>query len=180
MEDVGNIVYESPSRVQRWQGDVYPHGSFGPTKLPAGPPYWMVMNRTCHMIENTGRPLKLDHLVYCAVFPLEQTFAQGPGAPSLKNQITNLVKSRTEYLGFLPESETFSVPYPLAVNFNLVFTVPINVCPPASSKLLQLASPFCEQLMQRFSRWFYTVGIDDEAMRSKEYINALVSRYGGG
>lgn len=80
----------------RWQGDVFPASSFSESSFPykGSVPYWMVINRTCHMYEGSGRVIKLQHLNFAAVYKLcdaIESFA------SIKNQVSSIYNKR-----FLP------------------------------------------------------------------------------
>lgn len=176
VEDVGDKVYDSPRHEHRWQGDLYAREDFGDDRLPGNVDHWMLMNRTCHLIEGNGRSVKLPFLVFCAVFPLETALAQARGN-SVKHRLTNIIKGKEEFLAFLPESPKYGLSTPFVVNFNMVWSVKLDNCPTASQKVIQLSHPFCEQIMQRFSRWFYTVGVDDEDYRTDKYIEELTDRY---
>jgi hypothetical protein len=163
--------------VSRWQGDIYPANSFAPGALPSTEsniPYWMLVNRTCLLVEAGGRKCKLGHLTFCAVVPLSKFV--GPSPKSLKNAITNLVAQKDEFACFLPALPTCGVLVPLAANFSLIWTVPIANAPTAKAKVLQLSSPFSEHVFQRFSRWFYTVGYDDSGHRDDRHIQSLIKQ----
>lgn len=155
----------------RFQGDVYSGVNFTKTPTPLVP-YWMLLNRTCHLVESSNRQVKLPYLVFCAVVPLT-TFISGKGQ-SIKNQITNLVNNKNEGQALLPADQEMEIAEPLVVDFNMIYSIKLDECPSASKKILQLSSPFGEHLVQRFSRWFYTVGYDDSELKSQEYIGSLI------
>lgn len=170
-----NEFYAQIDVDNRWQGDVYPKNSFATEILPTQDvPYWMLVNRTCHLYEGGGRLPKLPSLSYVAAYPLESFLVTSRGAPNLKNQISAIVRERQENAQFLPAYETQNIRKPLVANFNLVHTFKIEHCPRAAQKVLQLASPFCEHVFQRFARFYYTVGFDDARVKSDEYIAMLV------
>jgi hypothetical protein len=172
---VRHSCYASPDRVSRWQGDLYASNKFADAALPQSAskiPYWMLANRSCQLIEDNGRTIKLSHLVFCAVVPLT-TFVAGQ-EKSLKNCIANLVSGKDEFAAFLPDSQQFGLENPLIAHFNLVWAVPLEQTPKASEKMAQLSSPFAEHVFQRFTRWYYTVGYDDGVYRSAENIDRLV------
>jgi hypothetical protein len=167
--------YAVRDEVSRWQGDIYAASSFPEGVLPAGAdkiPYWMLANRTCQLVEGNGRSVKLPHLVYCAVITL-RTYVSGPGATP-KNRISNVVNGKDDLAGFLPPSEEYGIREPLVVNFNLVWSASVASTPNAAHKVAQLSSPFAEHVFQRFSRWFYTVGYDDEQFKTKTYVEELL------
>ena len=53
--------------------------------------------------------------------------------------------------------------------FNLIVTLPLQDGPEANQKILQLNSPFSEYVFQKFSRFFYSVGFNDENIKTAEY-----------
>jgi len=169
--------YSSIDDSHRWQGDVYPKSKFDQNKLPnPSIPYWMLVNRTCHLYEGGDRKPKLQYLNYAAVYPLKEFLDYGDKAPIIKNQISSLIK-RNESVLFLPSCPDQNIETPLIVNFNLLYTFKIEGTPHAREKILQLSSPFCEHAFQKFSRYFYTVGYDDTALKSKSYIEELAAQY---
>lgn len=171
-----NECYAEIDREQRRQGDIFPGAAFSPRTLPSmDVPYWMLINRTCHLYEDRERKLKLSHLNYAAVYPLHNFVVNGPSAPKLKKQISSIIKNN-EGVIFLPAWKDGQIETPLVANFNLLFTVPADGAPAASAKKLQLASPFCEHAFQKFSRYFYTVGYDDSHFRSDTYIESLADQ----
>jgi hypothetical protein len=168
--------YRTSDRVSRWQGDVYEAGNFVPGSLPATAakiPYWMLVNRSCHLVEEGGRTVKLPYLTYCAVVRLSSFIGQD--AKSVKNAIANLVNQKDDKACFLPASTEFGLTGALVANFSLVWTTPLEATPRARDKILQLSSPFSEHVFQRFSRWFYTVGYEDTVHRDNRYVQALVA-----
>lgn len=133
----------------------------------------MLLNRTCHLVENVdGRSIKIPSLVFCLVLPLRQFIETGKNQ---RNHISNLIHNKTEFAGFLPESEEHGIPEPLVVNFNQVWTFNLIDCPEANRKVAQLSSPFVEHMIQRFSRWFYTIGYDDSPFRSEKYLSSIIT-----
>lgn len=165
--------YAKLDTSNRWQGDVYPVSSFSTDSLPyKGVPYWMVINRTCHMYEGNGRVIKLPHLNFAAVYRLRDAIDL---SKDVKNQLSHIVNGKSDNIALLPENTNhYEVSEPLIVNFNILNTLPIEKCPPAIEKCIQLSSPFCEHVFQKLSRYFYTVGFDDENLKSKEYVEALI------
>lgn len=166
--------YAKIDTVNRWQGDVYPRDAFPRGLLPTQDvPYWMLLNRTCQIYEGHGRTLKLSHLNYVAVYLLESFLSFERGRQNLKNQVVDIVK-RNEQVVFLPADQKIGIAKPLVANLNLIYTFPADRLPRAAEKVIQLASPFCEHVFQKLSRFFYTVGFDDEHIKSDDYINKLV------
>ena len=166
--------YAKIDTVNRWQGDVYPRGAFPQGQLPTQDvPYWMLLNRTCQLYEGTGRTLKLRFLNYVAVYSLETFLLLNRGQDSLKKQITYIVK-QNEQVVFLPADSKIGIPKPLVANLNLIYTFSADRMPRAAEKVIQLASPFCEHVFQKLSRFFYTVGFDDEHIKSDKYVSKLV------
>jgi hypothetical protein len=167
--------YVKPKIEHRWQGDIYSWQDFA--SVPTSHvPYWMLLNRTCHLVEDgaTNRTVKLPYLVYCTAVPIS-TFIEASGSSaSLKNQVGNLVNSKNEGNAFLPACPDMGINEPLVVDFNMVYSFQLAHCPKADRKVIQLSSPFAEHLIQRFSRWFYTVGYDDSEIKSAVYIDSLV------
>lgn len=171
--------YSSIDGSHRWQGDVYPKTGFVVAKLPSpNVPYWMLVNRTCHLYEGGGRKPKLHYLNFAAVYPLQEFLVYGKDAKNIKNQITSII-SANEGVLFLPECPEFGIEVPLVVNFNLLYTFQIDDAPKSAEKILQLSSPFSEHAFQKFSRYFYTVGYKDDALKDKAYIAGLVEKYSG-
>lgn len=157
----------------RSQGDVYPASAFSGDAFPIKEiGYWGIINRTCHLYESTARQIKLPFLTYAAVYPLHDVVNKDR---NIKEQVSNIVHGKVENLLLLPaNSEQYSVGEPLVFNFNLLFTLPVAKCPPAADKCIQLSSPFCEHAFQKLARYFYTVGYDDEQIKSSENVAALV------
>ena len=166
--------YTKIDTKHRWQGDVFPKNAFPQGLLPTQDvPYWMLLNRTCQLYEGAGRTLKLPFLNYVAVYSLESFLSLNRDGKSLKNQISEIVR-RSEQVIFLPADPSIGIANPLVANLNLIYTFPANHTPSAAKKTIQLSSPFCEHVFQKFSRFFYTVGFDDEHIKSDEYINKLI------
>ena len=166
--------YAKIDTVNRWQGDVYPRDAFPQGLLPTQDvPYWMLLNRTCQLYEGAGRTLKLPYLNYVAVSTLESFLSFKHDSKNLRNQIIEIVR-RNEQVVFLPADPKVGIPRPLVANLNLIYTFPADRVPRAAEKIVQLASPFCEHVFQKISRFFYTVGFDDERIKSDEYVDKLV------
>lgn len=168
------VAYSPECFLHRCQGDVYSRSSFPNGGPDPAVPYWMVMNRTCHLYEGNARTVKLPHLVFCVVFDLTTLIKEG--RQKTRNQVSALVTGKSDEYGFLPECPDAGIDLPLVVSFNLIRSVSIEKCPAGTDKILQLRSPFCEQVMQRFTRWFYTVSVNDEPYRSREYIDWLTEQ----
>lgn len=172
--------YSAIDSQNRWQGDVYPCDTFASGALPsADVPYWMLLNRTCHLYAVGTRSIKLPFLNFAAVYPLHQyvTYEKKVGGnpvASLKNQVSDLVNGKRENAIYLPQDQNRSINEPLWVNFNLVFTVRETSCPQATRKILQLSSPFSEHVFQKYARFFYTVGYDDDHLKADLHVNDLV------
>ncbi len=167
--------YRNRDHENLWQGDIFNHLSFpADSTLPTDQiEYWMLMNRTCQMYANgAGRAGKLTHLNYMGVLPLSNYLSFGKKEKSLKNQIKWLINGDTNVI-FLPESPAFGVNQPLIGIFNLIATVSSEKSPRPSQKTLQLSSPFSEHVFQKLSRFFYTVGFDDEELKNDDYYNRL-------
>jgi len=182
---VGNELPTKPEAISEcytkldvsnwWQGDIYPSNAFAHnTLLAAEVPYWMLLNRTCQLYFGEGRSPKLPCLNYAAVYPLHQAI-KFSGDAKIKNIISALVNGKAEGFVFLPANQYYIINTPLVVNFNLIHTLPIKSCPEARDKCIQLASPFCEHIFQKFSRYFYTVGYDDKRFKSDSYISELIN-----
>lgn len=166
--------YAKIDTVNRWQGDVYPRGAFPQGQLPTQDvPYWMLLNRTCQLYEGAGRTPKLPYLNYVAVYTLESFLSFNRDSRSLRNQILETVR-RNEQVIFLPADPKVRISRPLVANLNLIYTFSADRMPRAAEKVIQLASPFCEHVFQKLSRFFYTVGFDDAHIKSDEYVSKLV------
>jgi len=154
------------------QGDVYSKNNFTQTRLPTTDiPYWMLVNNTCHLYRGEGRDIKYPYLNFVAVDPLVNYVRhQGKNA---ENAIKWLVNDKIDNLLYLPAHPEGGIETPLVADFNRIFAFPLSDSPQSSDKLLQLSSPFCEHALQRFSRFFYTVGYDDSEIKSNEYIRAV-------
>ena len=168
-----NECYAKIDTNNYWQGDVYSSENFNRDALPNPTiPYWMLVNRTCHLYKGDGREIKLPFLNFIAVQPACD-YARSVNT-NLKNAITDLVKSKLEGFLFLPAHPDQDVIGHLVANFNLIYTFSLDNVPDASDKLRQLSSPYCEHVFQRFSRYFYTVGYDDKNIKSNDFIEAIV------
>lgn len=160
-----------------WQGDVYPSSVFPLNSFPNDAvPYWMLINRTCHLYSGGGRDTKIPFLNYVAVYLLKDHLNSLP-KESMKNGITNMIHGKSEGFVFLPSNDEYPIISPLVINFNILYTLPFNKCPKPVNKCIQLSSPFCEHVFQKFSRYFYTVGYDDAHHRNKDYINKLLQQF---
>jgi len=63
--------YAEPDVENHWQGDVYSKDSFNSALLPnQNVPYWMLVNRTCHLYQGKGRDMKIPNLTFIVVTPL--------------------------------------------------------------------------------------------------------------
>ncbi len=164
--------YAEIDTENRWQGDIYSKENFNVESLPNTTiPYWMLVNRTCHLYKGEGRDIKLSYLNFIAVQPVCD-YAKSTNK-NLKKIIAELMKSKLEGFMFLPAYPENDFHTHLVANFNLVHTFSVVNTPDASEKLLQLSSPYCEHVFQRFSRFFYTVGYDDQAIRDPDFIGAV-------
>jgi len=168
-----NECYADIDTNNRWQGDIYPKESFIEDSLPNPKiPYWMLVNRTCHLYEGEGRQVKYPYLNFIAVLPVcEYAKMQNK---QLKKAIPELVGSKLEGFLFLPSLSDDDATGHLVANFNLVHTFSLANSPKASDKLRQLSSPYCEYAFQRFSRFFYTVGYDDATIKNGVIAQAIV------
>ena len=173
-----NAFYREVADEHRWQGDIFSANTLGSvTEQFGGVPYWMVMNRTCHMVEGQGRSPKLPYLVFCPVVPLEAQIVRdkvnGNEPPKLYNQVGNIINGKSESLAFLPGSLEHGLTEHHVVDFSAPVTVDIDECALATEKLVQLSSPFSEHLSQRFSRFYSTFGYDDSTIKDKAYIESV-------
>lgn len=161
-----------------WQGDLYPLTVFPINSFPNDSiPYWMLINRTCHLYSGGSRKTKIPFLNYAAVYPLKAHVGELTNKGGIKNGISDLIQGKLEGFVFLPANDKHLIASPLVINFNILYTLPTDKCPQPSTKCIQLASPFCEHIFQKFSRYFYTVGYDDGSLRDKEYITKLVRQF---
>lgn len=177
-KEVTNPCYTKINTSHRWQGDIYRSEDFTNSPVPADTiPYWMLLNRTCQLVESENQRVNLAYLVFCTVLPLHAFMKSSSSNSNTRNQVSNIVKvkDKTDFVGFIPESSEFGINEPYVADFNMIWSFRFEDCPAAGNKLAQLSSPFCEHFMQRFSRWFYTVGYDD-SYKKPEYINALVDQ----
>jgi hypothetical protein len=171
-----NECYAKIETKYRSQGDVYPATAFSQDDFPVKTiPYWAIINRTCHLYEGNGRQVKLPFLTYAAVYKFSDAINNTSKDNEIKNQVSNIVNGKMEQYVLLPSNSTYyEISEPLVINFNILYTLPIAKCPSASEKCIQLSSPFCEYTFQKLARYFYTVGYDDEKIKSKESIEELV------
>ncbi len=170
-----DAFYAALNAAHRWQGDVYPGGAFRAGLMPrADIPFWMLLNRTCHMYDGEGRTPKLPYLNFCPSHPIESFVERGKGAKTIKNQVEHIINQREGCL-FLPARPAAGVASHLVANFNLIHTISIDDAPPANTKVLQLSSPFVEFAFQKFAAYFYTVGFDDASIKSPAFIRELVA-----
>jgi len=161
--------YETRDSVNRWQGDLYSISSFGNGALPAADvPYWMLANRTCQLRVRDGK-IKLAQLVFIATLPLDRFLIREKSVP---DQIGEILSKRDSCL-YLPPSPDNSLSEHVVVDFNLIYTVQLELCPEAAQKIVQLTSPFAEHAFQKFARYYYTVGYDDEGYKTKAYKESL-------
>ena len=164
--------YADIDTENRWQGDIYSKESFNQTSLPTpNVPYWMLINRTCQLYQGEGREVKLPFLNFITVQPLVD-FVKNQDK-KIDNAISNLVNDKLEGFVFLPAHPDNNLDAHLVANFNLIHTFQVANSPDASDKLIQLSSPFCEHVFQRFSRYFYTVGYDDKNIKDKAFIKSV-------
>ncbi|NQU65390.1 MAG: hypothetical protein HQ517_14065 [SAR324 cluster bacterium] len=166
--------YTEIDTVNLWQGDVYHRSSFKPNaQIPTDKiEYWMIINRTCQLYSNPEkeRKIKLTHLNFIAVYQLKDYLDYGNGKNTKKlNKQIDWIINKDENVIFLPESSHHNLDTPLIGLFNLIFTVNTEFSPEASQKKLQLSSPFSEHVFQKLSRFFYSVGFDDENLKIKTY-----------
>ena len=163
--------YADIDAENRWQGDLYLKENFDQASLPTpNVPHWMLVNRTCHLYQG-----KLPYLNFIAVYPLLIYIKNLESKQTIKNIISNLVNDNVEGVQFLPARPESGLDSHLVANFNLVYTFGVVNTPDASDKLIQLSSPFCEHVFQRFSRYFYTVGYDDQNLKDKEFIATIAN-----
>ncbi|MGE3975835.1 MAG: hypothetical protein AB7F59_15025 [Bdellovibrionales bacterium] len=168
-----NQYYSEKDPVNRWQGDVYHFSSFAAGSLPTDEiPYWILANRTCHLVEEGGRTVKPPQLTFFAARKLCDVIEVGTKTKTTKNQIKYFIKECESTL-FLPAYPEQRIEEPLVGMFDLIYSASLNKCPKASDKALQLSSPFAEHAFQKFANYFYTVGFDDRAIKTEEYFDSL-------
>jgi hypothetical protein len=166
--------YSNIDAKNHWQGDIYKKDSFNPASLPnPNIPYWMLVNRTCHLYQGGGRSIKLPYLNFIVVTPLIEYIKASD--KSIKNAIDQLVKGKLEGFLFLPAHPKDGVNSHLVANFNLIYSFQLSHSPNPSDKVLQLSSPFSEHVFQRFSRFFYTVGYEDQNIKDDKFIEAITA-----
>lgn len=166
-----NECYAGVDLANRWQGDVYSRNDFVTGAIPSDKvPFFMLANRTCQLYVGQGRDVKLQHLNFIAVRPIDEFLKNTEQKKIVVAQLKEVIK-QNESLAFLPECPGLGTPH--VVLFNYVITIPLISCPKPEKKILQLSSPFSEFVFQRFSRFFYTVGFDDERIKSNDYIEKL-------
>lgn len=162
--------YAERDLENRWQGDVYQSSNFAAGSIPDTTIYWMLANRTCHLVETGGRQIKVQHLVYVATYPIHRFVTR---SKSLKEQVATIIKQHEGCI-YLPPCPNGVISEHLVADFNLLYTVAVDKAPKASQKLLQLSSPFSEHVFQKFAKYFYTVGFDDNKLKSSTNIAAIV------
>jgi len=170
-----SAFYKVEHSSYRCQGDIYSASDFQPSAIPTSSyPFWMLLTRTCQLYENdsTGRSVKIPYLVFCAVQKMPVWMAASQSSKSKKNQLKNIIHEKEDFLAFMPKGGELDSH--LIVDFNMVYSVAFEKTPPSSAKKVELSHPFSEKIMQRFSRWYYTVGFDDEAIKDNRFIDALV------
>lgn len=177
MTDLPDEHYSPLDFSQRKQGDIYSSTKFEPRYLPpADIPHWMLLNRSCQLLSTESRKCKLPSLNYSAVYKLTDFLLFNQSRENNKNKIKNLINYKYDGFVLLPTWIEIGIDHELVVNFNLIISVLEDNCPKASDKILALTSPFSEHVFQKFSRFFYTVGYNDERIKSDEYINSLVEK----
>ena len=178
---VSEPFYTTNNLRHRWQGDIFSTENFTslPSTMHGDIGLWMVMNRTCHMLEGDGRVVKIPKLVFCPVIPLDRILQKGKNVPTIHNQIKNLIAGKNENFGFLPEGPSIEIGpnSEHVVDFGAVLTQQLDKCPAADTKKAQLSSPFAEHLAQRFARYYSTIGYDDTSLRDKEYQAKLAKKF---
>jgi len=168
-----NECYADLDIENHWQGDVYLKDSFVQSSLPnPNVPYWMLVNRTCHLYQGGGRSIKLPYLNFVVVTPLIEHVKKSE--KSIKNTIKDLVNDKLEGFLFLPAFPDRGLDIHLVVNFNLIHSFSVENAPKPSDKIIQMSSPFCEHVFQLFTRYFYTVGYEDQTIKSNEYIQSII------
>lgn len=172
-----NECYAEIDSANRWQGDIYPKEGFNQAKLPnLNIPFWMLVNRTCHLYEEGDREVKIPFLNFIVVTPLLD-FLKNKKSSKTFNAISELINNKLEYHLFLPANSNAGLNEHMVANFNLIYSFSVSDCPKASEKKVQLSSPYCEHVFQRFARFYYTVGYDDGYFKSKEFRKAVADEY---
>ncbi|MFO3191809.1 hypothetical protein SCR50_04595 [Legionella pneumophila serogroup 1] len=177
MTDLPDEHYSSPDYSQRKQGDIYPSSKFDSRSLPpAEIANWMLLNRSCQLFINEKRKCKLNSLNYAGIHTLTDFLEINSSQENNRNKIKNLIHYKYDGFVLLPTWKEMGIEHELVVNFNLIISVSEDKCPKASEKILELTSPFSEHVFQKFSRFFYTVGYNDERIKSDEYIDTLLGK----
>ena len=168
--------YADTDKGNYWQGDIYLKNNFSSNSLPnPNIPYWMLLNRTCQLVQGEGRDIRLPQLNFVAALPLLD-FIKAQ-SQNVKNEIFNLINDKLEGFVFLPAHPENGLETHLVANFNLIHSFSVHNSPKPPDKLIQLSSPFCEHVFQRFSRFFYTVGYDDKHIKDQKFIQSIVDEY---
>lgn len=184
LPDASQKISECYARLDvdnRWQGDIYSKEHFNQASLPnQNVPYWMLVNRTCQLYQGEGRTIKLKNLNFIAVLPLFD-FVKSTKSTIKDKKVKTIVKEciegRLEGFQFLPAHQECGMDVHLIANFNLIHTFQLANTPKTSEKILQLSSPFCEHVFQRLSRYFYTVGFEDQRLRDNAFIMSVANEY---
>jgi len=93
-----------------------------------------------------------------------------------KDEIDYLIKDRISKFMFLPP-DGITLKEPMLIDFDMVVQINGNdqeeVKKVLQAKVLQLNSPFREKVAQRFAMHYSSIGVMDDEIRDKKYVNNL-------
>lgn len=93
-----------------------------------------------------------------------------------KNDIDNLIRDRlSKFMLIPPDGTVFTQPMLLDFELiqNLDATDPEVVKSVVAAKSLQLKSPYRQKIIQRFGQHFTSIGVNDDFIRTSEYIRNI-------
>ncbi len=167
------------------------------------PDYWMIITKSCDLVLDSNSltirkknlsiiPLIALNLIYkilrrdfvkdvskvsnrillIAVHKLFSIFLNH----NKKDEIDYLIKDRISKFMFLPPDGTI-LKEPMLIDFDMVIQINGNeqeeVKKVLQAKVLQLNSPFREKVAQRFALHYSSIGVMDDEIRDKKYVNNL-------
>jgi hypothetical protein len=201
--NISSFYSNAIDKTALFQGDIIRADGVGlkESNRDCNPDYWMIITKNCDLVfieANLPRRQNISiiplftinilqkllnkdllialsrvrrKMVFMAIYKISRAFGN-----LKKSLIENLVQNKVSKFMFLPpDGKEFDEP--MIIDFDIVIQLdgsdPQEVERVLKSKIIQLVSPFRERVAQRFAEHYFSIGIDDEEIRDREYVKKL-------
>lgn len=199
-----SIYFGTADSGQLFQGDIVSGREIG-MDWENAPEYWLIITKSCDLVfRGDQKKVKNDVCALLGVYTLQKQlnlikrkyfvkpkngflgrvvlagilrFSESTSAITNTNHIDNLVEDKiTKFMLLPPDGTVFTEP--MIVDFDLIHPLSgEEIEAVLMAKKLQLSSPFRERLSQRFAAHFFSIGIDDNEVKSPSYREKLKKHF---